>query len=373
MNLKTLLVAIGLTFGASLANAGLVITPTFDSTISGDMTNGSAIESVINNAITAFEDTFTNPITVDIYFQAGGGLGQSNTVSYNNTYSDFYSGLVSTDANQAAIAGLNANGGNANTNGGVSPVSGTSGNADLAVKSANGRAVGITGDVPACTVTAVTPSAMNGNIPNDCGNGTGPTVDAIVSLNTAITNPGGGSFPLLATTEHEIDEVLGLGSTLLNCDDTKAGSGCTAASAYNTTGQYAAPEDLFRYDGAGVRTLSTVCSATPESTNLATQPSAYFAYGSGTGNIAQFNNDCNGGDFGYWQSSPLPNGVSAEVQDAFTGPGAGPTLGTAEIDALSAIGYTTTVAPEPGTIALFGFGCAGLLAYRLPHRRRAHN
>jgi hypothetical protein len=373
LNLKKFLgLAAGLAYGATLASAGLIITPTFDSSITTDP-NAAAIEGVINSAIATYESTFSNPINVKIYFQEGGGLGQSEAFSYFNGYTSFYDGLVATNANPAAIAGLNANGGDADTHGGLEPVLGLDG---IAVKSADGRAVGIASDVATCIPTATGAGTLGGNVPNSCSTGTGAgAVDGIISLNTQITNPGSpgavADFPLLAATEHEIDEVMGLGSSLENCSDTSSPS-CTVGSVYNSTGTFIEPEDLFRYNSAGARTLSTTCSATPFDTDLSTQPSAFFAYGSGTGDIAQFNNDCNGADFGDWQSSPLPNGTNPQVQDAFTGPGPGPTLGTSEIDALTAVGYkltSTTSTPEPGTMILFGAGVSVLaLVYR---RRRA--
>ncbi len=61
------------------ADAALVITPTFDSTITGDA-NAAAIENVINGAIATYETTFTDPINVTITFgEMTTGLGESST------------------------------------------------------------------------------------------------------------------------------------------------------------------------------------------------------------------------------------------------------------------------------------------------------
>jgi hypothetical protein len=118
-------------------------------------------------------------------------------------------------------------------------------------------------------------------------------VDGVIAIGTSIPNPGSpgttGTYPLLATVEHEVYEVLGLGSSLINCNDSSAA--CPVGSVYNSTGTFIDPEDLFRFYAAGAGTLSTTCSATPFNTNLGTEPSAFLAYGPGTGNIAQFNND----------------------------------------------------------------------------------
>jgi len=120
--------------------------------------------------------------------------------------------------------------------------------------------------------------------------------------------------------EHEIDEVLGLGSAL-------------------PTPQFNAPfpEDLFRYDASGVRSFTTTATA-----------KAFFSI-NGTTDLAQFDNQNDGGDFGDWQSNPLPPGVQPKVQDAFATSGATPALGV-ELTALDVIGYDRIASiPEPGT------------------------
>jgi hypothetical protein len=353
------------------ARAGLIINTTFDSTITND-SNAASIEAVINTAVQTFESLYSNPITVSIYFQEGGGLGQSNDLVYNTSYTSFYGQLVANDANPAAIAALNANGGNPNTNGGVNPVGGVN---DIEIKAANARALGFT-VAPGCVVTPTGDGVSDGNVPNQCAlSGAGAKVDGIISLNTAITTPPNTQtspdpsyFGLLSTAEHEIDEVLGLGSALENCDSTSPSGACqpgaTLNAGNNTFDGVGAPEDLFRWSAAtgGTRTLSTSCT---------TPTSAYFAYGPSTGAIAQFNNACNGGDFGDWQSSPLPAGVNPQVQDAFANPGDAPAYGASETDALTAIGFDLAApTPEPSAMFLFGGGLAMLAVYRRRRRDR---
>ena len=58
--------------------ANMVITPTFASNIMSDP-NAATIEGTINAAIAVYESNFTDPITVHITFQEGGGLGSSST------------------------------------------------------------------------------------------------------------------------------------------------------------------------------------------------------------------------------------------------------------------------------------------------------
>ena len=342
------------------AHASLLITPTFDSSITSD-SNAASIEGAINSAIQMFDNLYSNPITVSIYFQEGGGLGDSNTVVYEGAYTTVYSALVATDANPAAIAALNANGGDPFTNGFVNPEGGVN---EIEIKSANARALGFN-VAPGCVVTPTGNGHSGNNVPNICAlSGSGVSVDGIVSLQTAITDPPNSPqssyYDLLSTAEHEIDEVLGLGSAIENCNPTSNGAStvCVDGSlnaGNNTPFGVGTLEDLYRWNApaGGIRsTLNINCSS---------PTSAYFEYGPNTGKIAQFNNACNGADFGDWESNPIPAGVGAQVQDAFAAPGQTPVYGQSEIDAMTAIGYTLAT-PEPGTLAMFGVGLAMLAA-----------
>src|ERR1035438_8509932 len=88
------------------AQASLIITPTFDSSITSDP-NAAAVEGTINEAISMFEATYSNPIDALIYFQEGSGLGESDFYYYTAVnYKTYYDDLVKTDANSAALAGL---------------------------------------------------------------------------------------------------------------------------------------------------------------------------------------------------------------------------------------------------------------------------
>jgi PEP-CTERM motif-containing protein len=300
--------ALGALLGAGHPADALVITPTFASNITSDP-NAAAIEGVINTAISTYEADFNDPITVAITFQEGGGLGGSSTFFANVSYSAYLSALTAdaTTSNDAtALAHL--------PTGPNNPVNGSS---TINVKTANLRAVGINVNPPA------------------------GQPDGTITLNTSLTFPGspGSSttYSLLSVTEHEIDEVLGLGSSL-------------PTVPFGTI----FPEDLFRYDAAGNRSFTTNPTA-----------KAFFSI-NGTTDLAQFDNQNDGGDFGDWQSNPLPPGVSPKVQDAFATPGATPSLGV-ELTALDVIGYDFAAVPEPGTLALLGSSLFGFAALR---RRR---
>src|ERR1051325_2461843 len=79
--------------GESAYASSFKIVPTFDASITGDP-NSAAIECTIDTAISTYESLFTNPITVAIYFQEGGGLGGSTTGYYNLGYANFLAGLT---------------------------------------------------------------------------------------------------------------------------------------------------------------------------------------------------------------------------------------------------------------------------------------
>jgi hypothetical protein len=329
--------AAGLMVGIVPAQANLIITPIFDSSITSSA-NAVAIETTINSAISVFETTFSNSINVKIDFEnMTSGLGESQVgFVYIQNYQQYYNALVSTNANPAAIAGLTANLGNAANN----PVTGTT---SIFVNSADSRAVGLSGGA-LCNVIG---SAGNLSCDPNNSTSTAASVDGIIGVNTSTTFPpqanNGSNYYLIAVLEHEIDEVLGLGSA--------ACGGCAAS--------HPLPEDLYRYNANGTRSSLSV--------NCSSPGTAFFSY-SGLTDLAQFNNACNGADFGDWQSNPLPNGTSPQVQDEFGSPGSSPVYGANEIAALSAIGYIVAT-PEPGTGTLLSLAFLGLGAVVLIRRR----
>lgn len=316
--LRLLAICVGLAL-AGQARANLIITPTFDSTITSDP-NAASIEATINSAISFYEATFSNAVNVTIDFgEMSSGLGQSNTTLYKVGYQGFINNLTASNSGDAtdttALAHL--------PTGANNPVTGST---TINGKTANLRALGYSGIPP-----------IGG-------------FDGVIGLNTHLTNVGSpgttGAYSLLAVVEHEIDEVLGLGSDL----------GSPGQAFFNDP----APEDLFRYDGAGARSYSNNpnCGA-------GNGPAAFLSF-DGTTHLAQFNNCANGGDYGDWASSPLPGGVGAKVQDAFATPGSNPSLSLSspEIAALDAIGYTLVsgprTLPEPTSLALVGLSLLGL-------------
>ena len=193
------------------ASTGLTINPTFDSSITDDP-NSAAIEAIIHRAIAIYESLFSDPITIEILFRysttapngddlPAGVLSTSRSTIYTVSWDDFISHL------RADATTTNDNRANASLPG--SPLS-----TNIASSSANGRAVGLN-----------TPPAMraDGTIRQ------GGPYDGIVTLNSAqpfwFSRPLiSGSFDAQSAVEHEIDEVIGLGSSLRPCPSYEAES-----------------------------------------------------------------------------------------------------------------------------------------------------
>jgi hypothetical protein len=254
--------------------SGLVISATFDSSITGNA-NSAAIQAMINQAIAIYQATFRDTATVSILFRysttgpdgtplGSGTLAQSTTVIYSNPWNTYINALRA-DAKTANDSTANAS----------LPASALTTN--MIFSSANGRVVGLN-----------TPPAMfaNGSVSS------GGPYDGIVTLNSAASfqftrPPTSNNYDALRTTEHEIDEVLGLGSYVNRFNDLR-------------------PQDLFSWSAPGTR-------------NLSSSGSRYFSINSGSTNIVGFNQNSNG-DFGDWLSGTCPQ-TTPYAQNAFSCPG----------------------------------------------------
>jgi hypothetical protein len=319
---------------AGTAHAGLVITPTFDSSITSDP-NAAAIETAINTSIGIYESLFTDPVNVGILFRytttfpdgvtplPPDVLGTNFHTLWSFSYNTYINALKAdgTTANDATALG-NLPAASAFPN---SPT-------NLQFSSANGRAVGLN-TPPLSTV-----------------NGVPGVFDGVLTLNSSqpfqFDRTGGiapTNFDALRVIEHEIDEVLGLGSTLPGGVDF---AGAPAVS----------PEDLFRYSAPGTISFTNSSSA-----------SSYFSIDGGVTNIVGLNQDP-AGDYGDW----LGSSTVALVQAAFIGHHQADISATSpEGIALDVIGYDPARVPEPSTLALASAGT--LLLAGCAWRRRLKN
>jgi hypothetical protein len=290
----------------TVATTGLIIHATFDSSITNNP-NAAAIEAMINRAISIYEALFSDPFTIQIRFRyattapngtplPAGTVSRSDWVYYAVPWS------VYIDSLRADAATSNDNLANASL-----PANALS--AYITPSSASGRAVALN-----------TPTGMfaNGSV------GQGGPYDGIVTLNSAnsfdFTRPTRPNyFDAQRSTEHEIDEVIGIGSHL------------------DISGTYRAdlrPQDLFNWSSAGRR-------------NISSSGTRYFSINGGTTNIVSFNQNPSG-DFGDWLSAACPQ-AHPYVQNAVgcTGQSSDVTATSPEGINLDVIGYNLANAPTP--------------------------
>ena len=282
---------------------GLTIHATFDSSITSNA-NAAAIEAMITRAISLHESLFSDPITIQIRFRYStngpdgtplgmGTLARTDFVIYQISWSTYLNALradATTSNDTQANASLPA----------------TALTPNVQPSGAAGRAVGLD-----------TPPAMfaDGTV------GTGGPYDAIVTLNSSVPYaftrpPSASSFDAQRSTEHEVDEAIGLGSHL-------GGNGSDLR-----------PQDLFSWSSAGVR-------------NITTSGTRYFSINGGVTNIVNFSQDTTG-DLGDWLSADCPQ-THPYVQNAFACAGQYSDISATSPEGinLDVIGYDLVEAPPP--------------------------
>jgi hypothetical protein len=309
---STTLLSVAFLASIAPAYASLSFNTAWGPTLSADSTYGPTIESDINAVLGIYEADISNNITVNIEFdEMTSGLGESGSAAVVVNYVDYCNALRANATGAAAATALGAGGSIGPTCSSTNPVNGGT---TIEVHTANARALGLSASPPS---------------------------DGEVLVNTQITDSGtgpctgSGCYSFDEVVEHEVDEVLGLGSSLLNVSC--SGSACATTNV--TALSSIEPEDLFRYSAAGTRSYAagTACNALG---------SAYFSIDGGNTNLAGFNNACNGGDFGDWDTG------SARVQNWAAYPETNPGLGV-ELTALNVIGFNLqSEVPEPSTVVL---------------------
>jgi hypothetical protein len=298
---------------------GLVINPTFDSSITSNP-NAAAIEAMITQTIATFQSLLSDPITVEILYRfaatdPGGHTLDSSTISESNyavysiPWGDFTSALV-------ADAKTN----NDNTANASLPASALTTN--VTPSSANGRTLGL--DTPPATFS-------NGRV------GFGGPYDGIVTLNSQVPfqftrPPLAGNYDAQRSTEHETDEVLGFGSHL--------GTSPPVTDLM--------PQDLFSWSAHGIR-------------NYSAHGTRYFSIDGGTTYITGFNQQASG-DYGDWLSDTCPQS-HPYVQNAFGCPGQSSDVSATSPEGvnLDVIGYDLVSAPPPASPLLGNISTRGLV------------
>lgn len=308
------------------AHAGLVIDPTFESSITNDP-NASTIEASINAAISNIEADIANPVTVQIDFgEVDSGLGQSATYQYDISYSTYLS-LLEENQNLSseqttALSSLGLTAPYTSPNPTTNPVNGSS---LIQTTGALLRALGVDAPPP----EGQPDSTIDFN-PEYVDDSTG--------------TPPGDEYSLESVVAHEMDEVLGIGGDGSQLNDVYYG--------YTSATGAVGPLDLFRYSSPGVRSYTTALG-----------PDPYFSIDGGETNLVYFNQTgSDGSDFADWGNGTTDSGYGntpPNVQDAYGSPGTAPSLGPNEMTALNVVGWNLTpqgvaieAIPEPGSLCL---------------------
>jgi hypothetical protein len=245
--------------------AGARIAPATAMTI--DVTYGSGVttdmQTAFGEVVSAYDAAFANDITLQIGLQGERGsrfLGKNTAATGEVSYVAWYSAMTAYQAS------------------GLDNPSFTTAYQSLPASSALGTDGGVILRTANLSALGFTPNLSGTTIDGFTG------VDGVITINAGLplAIPSGGTVPsgsydLVAALEHELDEVLGIGSGLTD------GTYPTTPEAY----------DYFRYSSAGMRSWSPSAS------------SAYFSIDGGITNLANFNQN-SAGDYNDWVNGACP-------------------------------------------------------------------
>lgn len=280
-----LLVTVPIMFGLATPARALTLNVTYDSSVTS-LPDATQVETAFAAAVQTVEDLYTNPITVNITvywgdtgpFSGGIGLGASYTLSLGPyTYAELTNALRAarmTPADYSSVASLP----------GSDPVAGN----PWICPRAEIKALGLPG------ISPTDPS-------NDGSVGFASNVTYTFDPNSRAV---AGKYDFIGVAEHEITEVLGRIYGL----------------NYGISGYL--PYDLFRFTGAGTRSLNV------------NGANVYFSVDDGTTVQKYFYSNVSQGDVQDWQSSTPPDSF-----DAFASTGHELILSSADLTALDVLGY----------------------------------
>ena len=288
----------------------LTIVAAYDTSITNHP-QAATIEGTINTALSQYQTTIQDPVTVNITFiRAYAGLGASSTAWTKSSYTNYLNALRLHASSQDDVVALEHL-----PSGPHNPIDG---NDSLYLKTAQARALGLPTNIQAPAGVEPAPAiSVIGAPPSGPGLGYDPEAlrryvtqrmalqpantlvftDGTIFLNLGLCNftsppTDAQKYSLYSVACHEIDEVLASGSAL---NGTANGSTPPLQAVYT--------QDLFRYDANGVRSYNT------DSTAI-----AYFSL-DGTTRLAQYNQLARG-DYSDWYS-PGAGAAVPQVQDAF--------------------------------------------------------
>lgn len=297
--------ALAVAAGGRDARANLIITPTWDPSVT-NLANAAQVEAAVNYAIGQYEQRFPVPArTVNVQMNVVAASGTS-TFGHSNYFLNSYSyGAI-----QAAL--IAANPADAADVSSADPVTGTH---SWWVTTAQAKALGL---------RANSTTNTDGTFTFGVGN----------NFNYDTTNRAiPGEYDFVGVADHEIAEILGRVQGL----GTNFGNGGGDYTAY----------DLFRYSAADTRGLTN-------------GGGVYFSMDDGLSDLKDFNNQASrGGDASDWASG------TNDAYNAFSNSGVVNDITAVDQTAMNALGYSST--PEPASAALVLAG-AGLLLRRRPAR-----
>jgi hypothetical protein len=294
---------------APSAFADLIITPTFDSSITGNA-NAAAIEGAINTAVATMEGLYSNSVTIPVTFtnnrDVPGTLMHSSQSFYDvsqNAYLMVLAGHSAANPQNSVLATALANVG--------------SGNASL------GREFSTVGGNQ-LTMLGFAGAPGNSTI----------NINSLENQSFAFSRPvPSNKFDAVGALEHELNQALGgggSGSTL---------NACAAKGACDKLG----PTDLYRYSAPGTPSYSTLPTDT-----------SYFSVDGGKTSIVSFNQDSRG-DFGDFAGAGFPQLIQTAIVSQ--GQLEAYTTSSPEFAMMESIGWNPF--PVPGPIA--GTGLPGLV------------
>jgi hypothetical protein len=267
---------------------------TYDSSVTSQ-TNAAQIETAIGIATQTIQTLYTNSSTVNVTvywgaagpFSGGIDLGASQTEAIGDyTYAQLTNALNAartTVADSNAVASL-------------PPSDPIAGNVWIMAE-AEAKALGL--------------SSIFGLDPNDTNSNDGAIGFASdVSYTFDSTNRAvAGEFDFISVAEHELTEVMGRDNFGLNENDLYV------------------PYDLFRFTASGTRSFNVNDS------------NVYFSTDNGVSVLKDFNPN-NGGDIQDWTTSTPPDSYDAYISSGVSGK-----LSSADLTAVSIIGYNLNFTP----------------------------